>query len=318
MNNGIPVVLKGLRPLAPDLKEFRLAREGGGDLPAWSAGSHILVSLPVGGKHHLNSYSLLGPLDDLAEYRIAVRRVAQSRGGSHFLHDQAAPGLRLSVSYPVNLFALSKAARHHVLVAGGIGVTPILAQARQLKAWGASFEVHYAYRSPDQAAYAEDLKVLAGKLAFFTCDSQGTFLDFKALLAGRPLGTHVYVCGPDGLRLALYAEAHRLGWPSTALHSEQFVHAARGAAFSVELRKTGVTLKVTPDTSLLEAIEEAGVDAPYLCRGGACGRCETEVLEAAGKLIHQDVYLSEAEKAACNRIMPCVSRFEGEKLVLNL
>jgi ferredoxin-NADP reductase len=318
VNGGIPVVIRGIEEKAPGIKEFRLARSDGGELPAFAGGSHILVALPVHGKSHLNAYSLMGDPAETDAYRIAVRRMPESRGGSHFLHDQARPGQALAISHPVNLFSLARLGRKHLLVAGGIGVTPILAQARQLKRLGARFEVHYAYREPAQAAYAAQLKELAGDGAHFYCDSEGRFMDFKAMLSGQPLGTHVYVCGPEGLRESLFEAGRKLGWPASHLHYEQFVHALKGKPFRTVLKRSGKELTVSPDTSLLEAIEQAGVEAPYLCRGGACGQCETEVLEFDGELKHHDVYLSAQDKAGGRKIMPCVSRLDGKCLVLNL
>lgn len=317
MNGEIPVLVREVRPLAPDIKEFCLAREDGQALPPFSGGSHILVALPLGERTHLNAYSLTGD-GEAGDYRIAVRREIKSRGGSHFMHDEVRPGHKLCISHPVNLFSLSRTARHHILVAGGIGITPILAQVRQLKRLGASFEVHYAYRNPDQGAFADQLKDLAGPAAHFTIDSLGQFIQFPALLANRALGTHLYICGPTGLRDAAFTAARSLGWPTSHLHSEQFLHPLKGKLFQVSLAKSGRELSVSPDTSLLEAIESAGVAAPYLCRGGACGQCETEVLEAEGEFLHHDVYLTEAEKASRRKIMPCVSRFEGKCLILNL
>jgi ferredoxin-NADP reductase len=319
VNGELKVTVREIRSLAPDIKEFCLAPVGGGDLPAFSAGSHILVSLPIGGgRSHLNAYSLMG--DPLARdsYRIAVRRMEPSRGGSQFLHDKAQLGSELAISHPVNLFAIQRAGRKHLLLAGGIGVTPILAQARQLAAAGADFEVHYAFRNPEQGAFTELFKELAGERAHFYIDSKGEAIPFAKLFADQPLGTHAYVCGPDGMRVAAFKAGKEAGWPASHLHSEQFLAPQKGSPFTVFLKRSNLELTVPPDMSILEAVEQAGVDAPYLCRGGACGQCECEVLETDGSIGHRDVVLSDLEKSEGRKMMICVSRLEGARLVLNL
>lgn len=314
---ALSLVVREVRELGPEIREFTLSSADGAELPSFSVGSHIVVSLPLGGRVHRNAYSLLGDPADRAAWRIAVRRQSASRGGSQWLHQHAQPGLTLQASWPVNLFSLVRTARHHLLVAGGIGITPILAQARELARLGASFEVHYAYRGAANAALAEELQACAPSRVHLRDSERDGHLDFNALLARRPLGTHVYLCGPQAMIDACRIAAAKLGWPGGHVHSEQFLAPGGGEPFEVEMRASGKRFTVPRDLSLLEAIEAQGIDTPSLCRGGACGQCELEVLEAHGTLHHHDVYLSDAERASGRKIMPCVSRLEGRCLVLN-
>lgn len=314
---ALSLVVRDVRELGPEIREFTLSRADGAELPSFSVGSHIVVSLPLGERVHRNAYSLLGDPADRAAWRIAVRRQSGSRGGSQWLHQHAKPGLTLEASWPVNLFSLVRTARHHLLVAGGIGITPILAQARELARLGASFEVHYAYRGAANAALADELQACAPSRVHLRDSERDGHLDFNALLARRPLGTHVYLCGPQAMIDACRIAAAKLGWPSGHVHSEQFLAPGGGEPFEVEMRVSGKRFTVPRDLSLLEAIEAQGIDTPSLCRGGACGQCELEVLEAHGTLQHHDVYLSDAERASGRKIMPCVSRLEGRCLVLN-
>jgi dimethylamine monooxygenase subunit B len=138
------------------------------------------------------------------------------------------------------------------------------------------------------------------------------------VLGGQPLGTHLYVCGPVGFNDAARLAARELGWTPSHIHSEQFLSPPAGAAFEAHLARSGKRIDVSPETSLLEAIEQAGILAPQSCRGGACGQCETEVLEADGQIQHHDVFLSDAAKARGQSIMLCVSRLQGRRIVLNL
>lgn len=318
LNASLQVTVQGFTDLAPGLREIRLAAADGAPLPVYSAGSHVVVSLPLPGRVQHNPYSLLGDPEDRAVWRIAVRRQEASRGGSVWLHEQLQPGMTLTVSQPMNLFPLVRTARHHLLVAGGIGITPILSQARALARLGASFEVHYAYRSDDVAVYRDELDALAPGRVVAHDASQGDVIDFTSLLHERALGSHFYICGPAPMVQAAMAAGAALGWPAASLHSEQFLAPQAGEPFTVILAHSGRQITVPADRSLLEALEAEGAAVPSLCRGGACGQCETLVLKADGELLHADVYLSDADRAAGTKIMPCVSRFKGGCLTLSL
>lgn len=317
-NTSLNLVVQGLRDLAPGLREISLGSADGQPLPVYSAGSHVVVALPLPGRLQRNPYSLLGDPEDRHTWRIAVHRQQASRGGSAWLHEQLQPGARLTVSQPMNLFPLVRTARHHLLVAGGIGITPILSQARALSRMGASFELHCAWRSPEFALYRDELEALASGRVHHHDASQGDVIDFHQLLAQRPLGSHFYFCGPAAMVHAAMDAGMALGWPAASLHSEQFIAPQGGEAFEVRLARSGQRLTVPADRSLLETLEAAGAPVLSLCRGGACGQCETVVLQADGELLHADVHLTPAQRSEGRLIMPCVSRLRGGCLTLDL
>jgi ferredoxin-NADP reductase len=312
------VEVKAIEQVTPLIKHFTLAAADGGALPAFSGGSHIIVVMRGGSRIHRNPYSLLSSPHRLDTYEIGVRRMEESRGGSHFLLDEVAVGSRLEIAHPVNLFALAKTARKHVLIAGGIGITPFLAQLEDLHGGQVPYELHYSVRSAEHAAFLPRLRQREGERVHLYYDSEGHAIDFDRLLTHQPLGTHLYVCGPAGLINRVMTSAKAWGWPDSHLHSEQFSAPPVGDAFAVFLARAKITVQVAPDRSLLESIEAAGVDVPYLCRGGVCGFCQTRVLEADGELLHNDHFLSDAEKAGGRSIMPCVSRARCTSLVLDL
>lgn len=302
-------------PLSPLVTRFRFVHPEGDALPLFSGGAHVVVEMADGAVPRRNAYSLISDPNDGSGYEIAVRREDAGRGGSRFMHTRVAEGDPLRVGAPVNLFSLDLRARKHVLIAGGIGVTPFLAQIRQLERLGLAYEMRYLARS---RAEAVGLRLLpSGPRVHVHISEEGGRLDLGGLLAGQPLGTHVYTCGPEGLIGAVEETALRLRWPRAALHSEAFLAPPPGRPFTVRLARSGITIEVGPHQSLLEAIESAGVDAPWLCRGGACGQCETAVLSCQGRIEHNDHWLGDADRACQTKIMPCVSRFAGEELILD-
>lgn len=312
----IPVLVAEVDPITPLVKRFALVPADGAPLPAFSAGSHVLVTMRRGEEVHRNPYSLIGPTGDRTRYEIAVLRVTRSRGGSAFLHDHAAIGTALGITPPMNLFPLSRQARKHVLIAGGIGITPFLAHLDELRGAGTSYELHYAARDLEHAAFADRLLVEnPGKVVLYP-SREGHRIDPAGLLAHQPLGTHVYVCGPGPMIDSVVAAARAAGWPPGHIHWERFTAPGPGRPFTAVLARSGRSVQVRGDASLLEALEAEGLEPPYLCRGGVCGACETAVL--AGDVEHADHYLSDDVKAAHTRIMPCVSRARGDRLVLDI
>ena len=299
------------------VKRFRFARRDGRPMPAFSGGAHTVVEMDDDGTRRRNPYSLMGDPADRSAYQISVRRDDAGRGGSLYMHSRVRPGMEMTIGAPVNLFPLDLRARKHLMIAGGIGITPFLAQTAQLAATGGRFELHYAVRTASLGAYAEELIAQFPNNVRVYYDDMGQALDLEALLECQPLGTHLYVCGPEGMIKWVRRSADEAGWPAAAVHDEQFIAPASGLPFEVELAVSGKCVTVGEHQSLLEAIEAAGVDAPYLCRGGACGQCETDVLEYKGKFIHTDHWLTEEQHASGKKIMPCVSRFEGKRLVLS-
>jgi ferredoxin-NADP reductase len=279
-----------------------------GDLPAAAPGAHVILEIPGPGRVWKNAYSLVRMPDDRAQLEIIVRRVAHSRGGSAWLHDHARVGEVLAVSAPQNLFPINRLARKHLLLSAGIGITPFLAY---IAALDAPYELHHVCKPEDAAAF----RALLPAAANITLHTSRNALDLGALLGAQRLGTHVYLCGPDGFMDMAVAAAQALGWPAAKIHQERFGGATGGAPFRVHLQRSGVTLEVGAEMSLLDALEEAGLPAPCLCRGGACGECELPVL--AGVPDHRDHVLDPARRASNRAILTCVSRALSPELVLD-
>lgn len=304
--------------VAPMIRRLRLEPVDGTPLPPASAGAHTVVSLEAGGRTVRNAYSLTAPSLAGGAYEIAVLRSPTSRGGSRFIHEGLREGDTLSVSAPVNLFPIHRLARHHLLVAGGIGITPIAAMAEELSRLGASYELHYAVRSEATGAFCRDLKARhASRLRLYSSERQER-LRVKEIVPHQPLGTHLYVCGPQAMIEAVFADARAAGWPEANLHAERFEAPAGGDPFAVHLARSHKSTTVGEHESLLEAIERIGVEAPYLCRGGACGECICDVLAADGEIEHRDHFLSPEARRAGDKIMICMSRLKGRELVLDL
>jgi ferredoxin-NADP reductase len=298
------------------VKRFHFRRGDGGPLPTFSGGAHIVVEMRDGDATRLNPYSLMSSPLDTGEYTISVRRDDVGRGGSLFMHGKVVPGHRMVISYPVNLFSLDLRARKHLLLAGGIGITPFMAQTAQLAAEGAAFELHYSVRTAALATYGELLSSRYGRRVSLYHDDRDERIPLERLLSSQPLGTHLYICGPAGMIDWARGRAAALGWPQETVHFEHFAAPKPGVPFEVTLAVSGKKIRVGEQQSLLEAIEAAGVDPPYLCRGGVCGQCETNVVSCDGRFLHNDHWLSDDEHRSGRKIMPCASRFEGGSLVL--
>ena len=305
--------------VTPRIKSVELVAAGGGPLPTFTAGAHIDVAL---GNGETRSYSLLNPPSETGHYAIAVLREIDSRGGSSFVHDQLREGDVLQSSEPANNFPLNEAGERHLLIAGGIGITPLMSMSRRLVARGAEFTLHYCAKSRAEAAFIDALEAALGSrlLAHFDGGDIARGLDVKALLKERPAAGHVYVCGPPALiRAVREAAAH---WPKGTVHYELF----RGSeadiaprsgdqAFDVVLRRIGSTLHVPADKTILETLAEAGVKVKTLCKEGVCGTCRVGLIE--GRADHRDEVLTDEERE--RHIQVCVSRaLPGETLVLDL
>jgi ferredoxin-NADP reductase len=296
---------------------FRFERLDGALLPTFSGGAHTVVEMRDGAITRLNPYSLMSDPFDQSAYTISVRRDDEGRGGSLFMHDSVSLGDEMMISNPVNLFSLDLRAKKHLMIAGGIGITPFLAQIKQLDRAHGNWELHYACRSEALGSYVDYLTATHPNDVNIYYDDQKQAIDLDKLLDGQPLGTHIYVCGPKGMINWVRGKAADLGWPREAVHYEEFLAPKPGKPFEVKLAVSNKVVQVGERESLLEALEREGVDAPYLCRGGACGMCETRVIDYSGNFIHRDHWLDDAEHASGDKIMPCVSRFEGKTLVLD-
>jgi dimethylamine monooxygenase subunit B len=299
------------------ITRFRFVRTDGGPMPTFSGGAHVVIDMDDHGTRRMNPYSLMSDPGDASGYEISVRRDDAGRGGSLYMHRHVVAGMQMQISYPVNLFPADARAKKHLFLAGGIGITPFMSLMAQLAPMGQRFELHYAVRSLALGAYVDRLRAAYADRVQIYVDEKGEAIDLKTLLSTQPLGTHLYVCGPKGMIEWVKSTATAMGWPKNTVHSEEFLAPPVGQPFEVELAASGKTVKVGAAQSILEAIEAAGVDAPYLCRGGACGQCETAVVRCDGHIHHHDHWLSDDEKAGQTKIMPCVSRFEGRSLVLD-
>lgn len=315
------VKVLGVDQETPLIKRFTLAREDGLPLPAFTGGSHIIVQMQeADGRQYSNAYSLMSDPSDTQQYQIGVRLEETSKGGSAFMHQRVEVGSVLTISTPNNLFAIDSGAKRHVLIAGGIGITPFLAQLHELRASAADYELHYAFRSPEHGAFSADLMASSdAERAHLYIDSEGKMLDIKSLIAGLDDAAHVYVCGPRPLIDAVINTSRQLGVADSRVHWEQFGAAISSGhgAFSVTLARSGCELWVEEGMSILQAIEKAKVaSVECLCREGVCGTCETQILQ--GEAEHLDQYLSDDEKVAQKTMMICVSRARGASLVLDL
>lgn len=305
---------------ALDICSLDLVPVDGSALPAFSAGAHIDVHLPGG---LVRQYSLCNPPGETHRYRIAVLRDAASRGGSATVHDQLQVGTVLDIGTPRNLFELAPSAPHHLLLAGGIGITPLLAMAEQLAAQGGGFTLHHATRSRERTPFVAQLAnaPYADRVHHHFDDGPAMQkLDLAATLRSAPAGSHLYVCGPTGFMEAVLAEGRAQGWDEARLHREYFAAAPTGTAgdggFELELASSGRVIPVAADQTALAALLAAGLDIPMSCEQGVCGTCLTGV--KSGVPDHRDQYLTPEERAANNQFLPCCSRASSARLVLDL
>ncbi|NDW02293.1 PDR/VanB family oxidoreductase [Salipiger sp. PrR002] len=302
------------RALTPQITEFTLVPMEEGALAGFTPGAHVTVETPSGA---MRRYSLVNDGTAPDHYKIAVKREPASRGGSASMHDEAVEGFELNVEVPENDFPMADAPRY-LLIAGGIGVTPISAMAAHLEREGKDFNIIYLSRSAEEAAYLEDLTTAYGDrvLAHHDEGDPEKIYDFWDHFA-EPQKLNVYCCGPKPLMDEI--EAISGHWPEGRVNFEDFkpvdVVRADDEAFEVELKKSGQTLTVPADRSILEAMRDAGFPTVSSCESGTCGTCKTRLLE--GEADHRDMVLMDEEKA--DKIMICVSRAcSGGRLVLDL
>ncbi|MEU7074060.1 PDR/VanB family oxidoreductase [Streptomyces narbonensis] len=308
--NPLQLIVHRMTWEAEGVLSVELAHPDGKPLPAWTPGAHIDVH--VGGR--IRQYSLCGDPQDQGAYRIGVLNEPSSRGGSRFVHSQLRPGQSVTVSEPRNHFALEDAASY-VFVAGGIGITPLLAMAREAARRGAEWRMVYGGRGRASMAFTAELALLEGEVTLVPQDELG-HIDLDGVLTGLPEGALVYSCGPEPLLAAVEERC-----PEGRLRLERFaaptVERDGGEQeFEVECRTSGLTLRVDANTSILDAAENAGIAVNSSCRDGICGSCETRVLD--GTPDHRDFLLSEAEQATGASMMICVSRCASGRLVLDL
>jgi vanillate O-demethylase ferredoxin subunit len=305
---------------AKDIVSLELASVDGQPLPAFSAGSHIDVQVQPDGS--TRQYSLLNDPSEQNRYMIGVLRDPASRGGSIAVHDSIKVGDVLNISEPRNHFGLVPA-KHTVLLAGGIGVTPILCMARRLSKVGGGFEMHYCTRSPDRMAFRTQIEksTFADKVSFhFDDGADDQKLKLESVIATPSADTHIYVCGPTGFIDYVLGTAKKLGWLDSQVHREYFGAVEQDTTgdvtFEVKIASTGQVFAIPADMPITKVLEENGVFIPVSCEEGVCGTCLTRLLE--GIPDHRDLYLTDAEHAANDQFTPCCSRSKSPMLVLDI
>ena len=310
-----------------DICTFELVGVDGGPLPAFSAGSHVDVALPHVPHGLTRQYSLCNDPKETHRYLIGVLRDPASRGGSQAMHDGVQEGQVLQISAPKNHFPLAHDAQRSLLLAGGIGVTPILCMAERLAIMGADFDMHYCTRSRERTAFYGRIasSSYVDKVQFHFDDGvPEQKLDIAATLAAPQnspnSGVHLYVCGPKGFMEAVLNTARLQGWPDHQLHYEFFaaevVKLETDASFEVKLASSGRVITVQKEQTVVQALWAEGVEVLTSCEQGVCGTCLTRVLE--GVPDHKDMYLTPEEQAANDQFLPCCSRSKTPLLVLDL
>jgi vanillate O-demethylase ferredoxin subunit len=306
---------------AEGICSFELVAADGGALPAFSAGAHVDVQVPGG---PMRPYSLCNDPRETHRYLIAVQREPASRGGSAGMHERVSVGDHLTIGAPRNQFALHEAAPRHLLLAGGIGITPLLAMAERLAAQGAEFALHHATRTHGRTPFIARLAAApwAQRVTHHVDDGPpAQQLDLDALLASEfASGAHLYVCGPKGMMDAALGRARATGWHEARLHCEFFAADAADTtadrAFEVVQASTGRVIAVAADQSVARALDAAGIFVPTSCEQGVCGTCLTRVIDGVPE--HRDLYLTPEEQAAGDQFTPCCSRARSARLVLDL
>jgi tetrachlorobenzoquinone reductase len=304
---------------ARDVLRLELADAQGRELPAFEPGAHLAVHLPGGLVRH---YSLANDWRERHRYVLGVSRAAASRGGSDYVHGELRQGMELRCSAPANNFRLDPHATEYLFIAGGIGITPIFAMVRWCEAHAKPWRLVYAARNRPRMAFYEELREYGSRVHFHCDDEQGGPLAVPPLLAPLQPGAQVYCCGPGPLMTAVQEAG--AGLPSDALHFEWFsAPAAETAAvnepaggFWVDLKRSGESLHVPPELSILEVLEQNGHEVPFSCREGLCGTCETAVCE--GEPEHRDYVYGPSQREGLRSMMLCVSRAKSARLVLDL
>lgn len=315
--------IKRIEEIADGIRVFELAPLDGTPLPQYTPGAHIDVHLPTG---LVRQYSLCGRPQQSDAYVIAVQNAAASRGGSRAMHALQV-GDTLRIEGPRNHFPLAQDARHSVLLAGGIGITPLLSMAERLAQTQASFELHYCVRNRERAAFLDRLDAphLKGRCTLYTDDAPADArIDVARIVRDPSPGSHLYVCGPSGFMDHAFDAAKQAGWTDSHLHREYFSaptadtrdSAPTASAFNVRLARSGKVVRVSEQETVVQALAAHGVRIETSCEQGVCGTCLTLVL--AGDPEHRDLYLTDDERARNDQFLPCCSRSRSDELVIDL
>lgn len=310
----IPARIAAITAIAADVALFEFQREDGEPFAPFTAGAHIDLLLPNG---LVRQYSLVNPEGERHRYVIAVKLDRNSRGGSRFMHERLRVGAVIQIHGPRNNFPLADDDSHAVLIAGGIGITPIWCQIQRLVALGRSWELHYACRNRGEMAFHAELSALGDAVHLHLDDENGTFLDVEGIVAATSPSAHLYCCGPKPM-LAAFTEAARAR-PPEKVHLEYFTakeEPATGGGYTVELARSGKELFIRPGQTILQAVREAGVEVESLCEEGYCFTCATQVI--SGTPDHRDSVLTDADRSANKVMLICCSGSLSERLVLDL
>ena len=306
----VPARVVATRDLAPDIREFVLQPENVAVTP-YPVGSHINVGVTIGGLPETRSYSLVGEADKKG-FRIAVRRAPDSRGGSRYMW-QLTAGARLELTLPVSLFQIDWARPHYCLIAGGIGITPLIGAAEVLARRNANFTLHYAVRSRRDAAYLDELATLLGDRLIVHAGNEGRRLDLDTVFTRLPADTMALFCGPMRMLDAARRAWATCGRATTDLRYETFGSSGRlpTESFRVRVKDADVEITIPGDRSLLDVLNDAGCEVMSDCRRGECGVCAIDVVAVEGEIDHRDVFFSDHEKEESRKICACVSRARG-------
>lgn len=310
--SDLELVVLAIDDRIPGVRALTMARADGRPLPSFTPGSHLVLECgPV-----VNAYSLTGDGVAPTAYRISVLQCAEGSGGSQWIHRELRVGDNIVARAPRIAFAPVLMAARHLLVAAGIGITPMVSHLRSARRWGRDVELLYVHRQ-GRGAHAEEINELTGRATIFT-DRRAFTAALASALARQPFGTHLYVCGPASFMVEVTTRASELGWPSSRVHVEHFGASAfdPGEPFEVHLSTTGDSFTVESGVTLLAALQARGYAVPNLCRRGVCGQCRVTVTR--GEVLHRDLYLTEDEKATGAAMMCCVSRAAGDRLELAL
>ncbi len=315
----LDLIISGVRQLTPRIRAYELRDPNGGELPAVEAGAHLKVPVRLAdGKTAVRHYSICSNPARRDAYEITVLREDEGSGGSRAVHELFAIGLRLRCELPQNRFRLHTDARPAVLIAGGIGITPIKAMAQTLAARGNDMQLHYAGRSGSEMAFLYWLQRVFADVVKIYRAADGERMNIERILSTAPNGALFYVCGPARLIDAVIDTAKALNIGPERIRFERFaVDVIPGSRpIELELRRSGKRLRVAANQSILDAMLEAGIDAPFSCRVGTCKTCKVKVL--AGEPEHRDSALSVVEREDYGLICPCVSRARSDHLALDI
>jgi ferredoxin-NADP reductase len=303
------------RDLTPDIRLFEI--EPSGDFVVPKPGSHINVTVQIGERPDVRSYSIVGPCTD-GIYRLAVKLLGDSRGGSAYMWSLK-PGAQLTISTPGNHFDLGRGRPEYLLLAGGIGITPIYTMAIALADIHANFRMLYACRRREDAALADELRERIGDRLQMFVDEDGGRVDLDSEIARLAPGGELYVCGPIGLLEAAKRVWQQSGRPVDQLRFETFGNSGRFASqpFKVNIPRLNLVVDVPQNQTMLDALETAGVGMISDCRRGECGLCALHILEVDGIVDHRDVFFSDEEKAANTKLCTCVSRVAGGSITID-